>query len=383
MSNRLTLICGLVLNVLLTALHSASGADAPDTLRLTLPREFYAVVGQDMSVYFDNVVLTQTPEEYQFKVQCPLGHSEQRRWTVQPRNEDVGVHDFELTVSHPDSVDQARAKCRLQIVPADAGRDDNVTLLIVGDSLTHATLYPNELARLLSLPGNPAWKMLGTHRPTSAAAGVQHEGYGGWTWQRFVSHYEPNPDGTYRKRSSPFVFLSAAGKPELNVGRYFSEAGARPDVTFFLLGINDCFGADPEDPAAIDARIDSMFEQADALLKAFREACPETDLALCVTTPPNARESGFEANYKGRYHRWGWKRIQHRLVERQLAHFDEQNQLETKSRQGRLFLVPTELNLDPIDGYPENNGVHPNATGYQQIGGSLYAWLKWRLATQN
>ena len=75
------------------------------------------------------------------------------------------------------------------------------------DRLTHGTIYANEIARPLSLPGNPEWKMLGTHRPSRAEEGVAHEGYGGWTWGRFASHFEPNPDGTYRKRSSPFVYL--------------------------------------------------------------------------------------------------------------------------------------------------------------------------------
>ena len=41
-----------------------------------------------------------------------------------------------------------------------------------------------------------------------------------------------------------------------------------------------------------------------------------------------------------------------------------------------IHLVPTELNIDPIDGYPENNGVHPNAAGYAQIGASFYSWMK-------
>ena len=42
--------------------------------------------------------------------------------------------------------------------------------------------------------------------------------------------------------------------------------------------------------------------------------------------------------------------------------------------------MPTELNLDPVDGYPNNNGVHPNPAGYAQIGGRFYAWLKAWLA---
>ena len=39
-----------------------------------------------------------------------------------------------------------------------------------------------------------------------------------------------------------------------------------------------------------------------------------------------------------------------------------------------------DLNLDPVDGYPVDNGVHPNAAGYRQTGASIYAWIKSRLA---
>jgi lysophospholipase L1-like esterase len=41
-----------------------------------------------------------------------------------------------------------------------------------------------------------------------------------------------------------------------------------------------------------------------------------------------------------------------------------------------IHLVPVELNIDPFDGYPVNNGVHPNPSGYAQIGASFYSWLK-------
>jgi len=336
----------------------------------------FAVVGAEMNVYFDNIVLTETPEEYRFDVVCSVGETDARRWTLIAKSADIGSHAFAVTVKNSSGEDVARASMRLHVVAADSYADRHVTMLIVGDSLTHATFYPNELARLLSLPGNPNWKMLGTHRTKNAAEGVFHEGYGGWTWQRFVSHYEPNPDGTYNKRSSPFVFLNQSGKPELNVARYFDETSdaTRPDVVFFLLGINDCFSVNPDDPPAIDARIDTMLEQADTLLAAFREAAPNAGLAVCITTPSNARESGFAANYEGRYHRWGWKRIQHRLVERLLEHYDS-----STNQSDRVFVVPTQLNLDPLAGYPENNGVHPNALGYRQIAQSMNAWLKWWL----
>ena len=162
------------------------------------------------------------------------------------------------------------------------------------------------------------------------------------------------------------------------MARYIAECcgGRAPDYVTFLLGINDCFGLKAENPQALDAGIANMFQEADKLLAAFRQAAPRAELGVCLTTPPNIRDAAFVANYKTAYPRWNWRQVQHRIVERQLEHFGQ--------REGEnIFLVPTELNLDIVGGYPDNNAVHPNATGYQQIGASIYAWLKWRLAARD
>ena len=127
------------------------------------------------------------------------------------------------------------------------------------------------------------------------------------------------------------------------------------------------------DPKALDAGIADMFVEADKLLAEFHKAAPRAQLGLCLTTPPNDRDGAFVANYKTNYPRWNWRQVQHRLVERQLEHFSG------REREG-IFIVPTELNLDTFAGYPDNNAVHPNKTGYQQIGASIFAWLKSRLA---
>lgn len=360
----------LAILAILLSLNS-SRAESKDSLQLTLPETVFAVDGVEMSIYFDNVVLTKTPETYHFEVTCALGSVDQRRWSVVPKASEVGEHDLVITVSDSSGKQLAESRATLIVIPRDAGIGHDMRMLIIGDSLTHASLYPNEIARLLSQPSNPNWQMLGTHQPSSAAKGVVHEGYGGWTWQRFVSKYESNPDGTHRKRSSPFVYLGDNGKPQLHIERYLKEecGNLPPDVIIIMLGINDCFSAPANDP---DERIDLMFRQADILIKAFRAAVPKATLGICLTTPPNSREEAFEANYKGRYSRWNWKQIQHRLVQRQIEHFGEMSD-------ANVFLIPTQLNLDPINGYPINNGVHPNAVGYKQIGASIYAWLKWRL----
>jgi lysophospholipase L1-like esterase len=355
-------------------LPAVSHASGP--LQLTLPPAIYAVPGVPMSLYFDNIVLTEKPEEYRFEVKCDVGVSEARRWTITPEDKNVGNHPIEITVKDASGKALESAKTTLRVAPRNAGAGRALRVLVVGDSLTHATHYPNEMARLLGEAGNPKWTMLGTHKPANAKPGVAHEGYGGWTWSSFLTKWDPLPAGVTagplaRKSTSPFLYADKDGKGKLDLPRYIKEecGGQPPDVVTFLLGINDCFGANPEDAAAMDKTINAVLDNADKLLAAFHAAAPKAVLAVGLTTPPNSRESGFEANYKGKYHRWGWKRIQHRLVQRMMERLGNR-------QKDNVYLVPTELNIDPVDGFPTDNGVHPNPVGYAQIGGSFYAWIK-------
>ena len=352
-----------------------AAADEARPLRLTLPLQIYAVPDVEMNVYFANTVLTSPEQMLSFEIDCAIGQSDELHWSLTAKPSDVGSVPLTLRVKDAKGAIVESASTTVKIVPQQAGADKKIRLLIVGDSLTHASVYPNEVARLLETPGNPEWKMLGTHKPSGAAERVAHEGYGGWTWAAFNSKFAA--DATKPGSSSPFVFADSDGKPSLNVIRYFDERceGDRPDFIIVKLGINDCFGFNSGDPKQLDVQIDGVFVQAEKLLSEWRRAAPDAEIGVCLTTPGNSRDEAFVANYKDRYSRMGWNRIQHRLVERQIAHFGERNS-------EKIFLVPTELNLDVVDGYPANNAVHPNAHGYQQIGKTIFSWIKWRLSEQ-
>lgn len=360
-------------------LRCVPAADLPTAdPQLTLPPAIYATAGIPTNIYFDNVILSESPLDYQFDVVCDMGTVERNRWTWTPEDKDAGSHPITINVHSADGTFSDSKTSILSVEPSIASARTNIVrLLIIGDSLTHASAYPNEIVRLFSQPDHPDIKLLGTHRPKSAAEGVAHEGYGGWTWARFANHYEPHPDGTHRKRSSPFVFLNENNQPELNVRKYFDQHcdGIPPDYITIMLGINDCFGAPFNDIEAMDAHIDTVFNHADQLLDALQQAAPQAHIGICLTTPPNSRQAAFQANYKDRYTRWGWKRIQHRLVQRQIEY------VESK-QDSRISIIPTQLNLDPVDGYPKNNGVHPNSAGYQQVGSTVYSWLRKQLAQE-
>jgi lysophospholipase L1-like esterase len=338
-------------------------------LRLTLPKEIYGVPGVETSIYFDNAVLTPTPNAYSFKIKPEIGTTSQRRWSIIPKEKQVGKHKMEMSVAGKNKgAPSYKSEFTLKIAPQDAGKEKKLTLLVIGDSLTAATQYSRELARLLSQKGNPEWKMLGTNKKGN---GVAHEGYGGWQWKTFIT------PGKHSHGVSPFIFKNKQGESELNINRYFQEKcdGAMPNVITILLGINDCFELQRmvDKTEAVQAGIDNIIKNADVLVGALREAAPDALIGICLTTPPNISDMAFFTNYKGAYHRYPWKQIQHAFVRRQLKHFGNREK-------ENIFIIPTELNIDSVKGFPGNaNAVHPNKTGYNQIAATIYCWLKWQL----
>jgi hypothetical protein len=151
--------------------YAVAGENTAGPIQLTLPKVCYAAVGVPMSIYFDNIVLTEKPESYVFKVDCNFGKQEPNRWTVTPVAADVGDHPFAVSVSDAQGKTIEQGKLIVHVAAADAGAGRSIRLMMVGDSLTHATIYPNEVARLLSQPGNPQWAMFGTH-PQAGRSGA-------------------------------------------------------------------------------------------------------------------------------------------------------------------------------------------------------------------
>jgi hypothetical protein len=284
------------------------------TPELAVPQTVYGVVGESTTILFENLVPTLNTVGLRFEVNCNVGTSTASAWTVIPQSTDIGDHSWQISVWQGDTLLDSQS-CVFRVTANIASeRDEN--LLLVGDSLTQASHYASDLADQFVAEGREV-TFLGTHHPTDSAPNVFHEGYGGWTWNRFLTQYEPNPNPGLGKRSSPFVFLEN-GVATLDVPRYLQDSlgGTKPDYVTFLLGINDCIFLDASRPDQVDQQIDIVLTSAESLIAAFRAASPDTEIGICLTPPPNGRESAFTENYAGRYTRDNWKPVQHRLVER-------------------------------------------------------------------
>ena len=356
-----------------------------NTVRLLLPPSIPAVVGIECNVYFDNVALVPNPASFVFDAVCTKGRQQVERWTWTPTDADVGEHSLLIDVRDGDNRVIASAKTIVKVVTANHGDGKPLSVLCVGDSLTHSSVYTQRLLDLSGKPGNPKLTLVGSHWVGEQPSPNRHEGYGGWTAKRFATHFaETARTGNYAQRGSPFLYRGDDDKPALDFVRYCRDVndGKTPNVVTIFLGPNDIFSFNDD---TIEGGIDDMLKHFDLLVEMLRKQSPSTKIAVLLPVPPAASQDAFGSNYASGQTRWQYKRNQHRLVERMLEKYSGR---ETE----QVHVVPTYLGLDCVHNYPtetvsanattetkisrQNNGVHPAASGYHQIGDMLFAWLK-------
>jgi lysophospholipase L1-like esterase len=360
----------------------------PRALKMQLPPVIYAVPGAECSVYFSNVLLAINPSNYAIDVTCSKGTHQHERWVFAPSEDDVGDQSLTLTVRDDTNAVLAMAQTILRVTSQEAAADFSV--LMVGDSLTSASVYPEQVLDNCVADEHLQIRLTGSHCPRSEQPSVRHEGYGGWTASMFTSHFTDDPNYEGHRACSPFLFRSDQGTLELDFGRYCREenGGNAPDVVTVFLGPNDIFGADDE---SIDATVAGSISHLDRLLDMVRSTGSRTAIGLLLPTPPAATQDAFGANYACTQSRWQYRRNQHRMVEMMLQHYAD------RESEG-LWVVPVNAGIDCLHGFPAQveqanarsddtvrrlcNGVHPSAPGYRQIGDAVFSWLKY-LAAQN
>ena len=158
---------------------------------------------------------------------------------------------------------------------------------------------------------------------------------------------------------------------------------ATPDWVLIHLGINDVFNYASD--ALATAAATAAFVNLDLLITSIKAAGAGVKVGLMIPTPP-AGQDGFAASYGTGQPAWRDKRNIMLWAKTLIDTY-------TGQEANRIYLVPTNTALDVENGYPlaasaavnsrssvmvqrQNNGVHPDTSGYQQIGDALWAFLK-------
>jgi len=170
----------------------------------------------------------------------------------------------------------------------------------------------------------------------------------------------------------------------LNYPQYLTNNSlATPDWVLIHLGINDVFNYASD--ATVIAAATAAFANLDLLITSIKAAGAGVKVGLMIPTPP-ASQDGFAASYGTGQTAWRNKRNIMLWAQELITKY-------TGQEASRIYLVPTNTALDVVNGYPlaasaavnsrssvmvqrQNNGVHPDTSGYQQIGDCLWAFLK-------
>ena len=391
----------------------------PKTLTLLRSRRGMTnpVDPESYSMYFENFIYP-LREEMDVVIDCAYGGNMGNCWKIDVFPEDTD--SFPLSVKVYDEWGKLLAKADTQVRLVEKSIDsEEFTILCFGDSMTHRHFYVDRMAGKLN-----NLRTLGTR---TFGGGVFHEGRGGWDLGTYLGLYEDGWGGP-----SPFLFpKNVAGRDYYGVksfydrlltpitdpysldgyrwepvkeGQSFFDGGKlwrysadgntlfdenpvfefdfgkylerhdlpAPDAFSLLMGANDVQNVPYEDgPAAVERFMDNL----DTVVSSVRKCCPKTEIILHLPVT-GAEQYAWGLRGNGSFKRY---RLHTLLVSEAI--------LGRYEGREHFRICPTRLFTDPEYGFAhaaesanvfsdvliehQNNWVHPNLAGYNQMGDVL------------
>lgn len=185
-----------------------------EPIRVVLPDKFSVVVGDTFQLFYRGIIEAVDPYLYDIKVTYTgnNGQTFPRYFELLPIAGDVGIHTLTITLLNSSGVEVGKGTTKIVIKAIGLPPATEETVLCVGDSLTGAGTWVKEAARRLhATNGTPKGngltniKFVGTVSTTIEPAYVKWEGYGGWTWNSYISEPSVNTLDMY-------VYTSTHGK---------------------------------------------------------------------------------------------------------------------------------------------------------------------------
>ena len=166
-----------------------------------LAQQYDLVVGDKFQLFYLGVVKTFNIDNLGLNCVCVKGKAYPRYWEFEPTASDVGEYDLTIQCRRLDGSMISTGKTKIIVHPIpvfDAPTTKNI--LMFGDSLTSSGCWCSEGVRRLvgtndegaSGPAslriaNLTINSIGNKTNTNNFYTIHHEGYGGWTWNSFLS----------------------------------------------------------------------------------------------------------------------------------------------------------------------------------------------------
>lgn len=162
-----------------------------DTVRLILPQKYDLVVGEPFQLFYRGIVEAVNPYHYDILSVCKIGKNCVRYFEATPT--EVGTYPLRITVSDNAKNILAQGETQLCVHAVRSQPQETVNILCIGDSLTAGGHWVREAhRRLTQTGGEPAGLGIDRFRfiGTCHKGDVSFEGYGGWSWDNYLTQEE-------------------------------------------------------------------------------------------------------------------------------------------------------------------------------------------------
>lgn len=159
-----------------------------DKVRVVLPSSYDLVVGDTFQLFYRGIIEAVNPYAYDILALCEKGHNYPRYFEYTPA--EVGEHKLTVTVYANDKSVLATGETILRVCEGKKSPNKEINILCMGDSLTSNGVWAQEAyRRLTATDGAPCGLGLSGFRfiGNMKNGEVGYEGYGGWTWETFMS----------------------------------------------------------------------------------------------------------------------------------------------------------------------------------------------------
>ncbi len=311
-----------------------------------LPAEGISLIaGHEVTIYGDALINIPIQNKLEITYTCNIGRQSDNNFIINPGNQDIGNHP--LTIIFKDSGFTIASKT-ITLIVCGLSPPCTKKILMIGNSLLASgnDYFHAQLDELLS---NCKLTFLGTQGTTT-----KHEGYSGYSYQSFISGISPFiKDGT------------------LDLNYYFTNNSiAVPDIVFMRLGVNACYDCSRISMNEVSRTdlLNSEIAYAKQLIDAFLAYDQNIKIIVGLSTICENTGAGWNNNYDESmmshdlYIEWT-----HRFWQLLISNFDK------GAYNSRVSISNEAIFLDRDEGYPKVsgmhvNGVHPDQSGYEQLG---------------
>jgi hypothetical protein len=305
-------------------------------LDMWMPDTFYLTEGVSVKIYNDNVayILASQRDTVYFDWSSNIGYEDTAGLVI--NDPDQGVYSATVVGFDYFGLPHDTATTVFKVIGKSTSSEK---LLPVGNSLTNSGWGLQNL--VINDSSDVSITSIGTRGTT-----YKHEGISGWTYAAFLGG------------SSPFYRGGI-----IDVGSYVADSLSETvEIVRFSLGINECYTGTATSTIIANAKklVDSTLSQTSA------------KVIVCVPSSACNTKYGFIANYgtDANYEPYMLRmRDLQKAIRSNFEGYDP-----------RVYVSYDGFYIDRDNGYPKvsgvhSNGVHPNATGYTQLGKGLMGAL--------